>query len=186
MNTSWLLAEVEYHKGFVEYVAVDNRDAAKLMYLPDKVQDIAAKCFLILMGLPLYSAVIAAAHAVRCVTLVSANLLKRDLPEAWFSLAQEVCFLVKTPLYVLAVECAALCGLVFPLPMRPVIATLEREWSGVERKDDVRKLVKTDQQRPWWTDRSAKMHGFLAFCFQPIGSLSDGSRIDRYRFVSDL
>ena len=50
MNTSWLLAEVEYHKGFVEYVAVDNRDAAKLMYLPDKVQDIAAKCFLILMG----------------------------------------------------------------------------------------------------------------------------------------
>jgi hypothetical protein len=178
INSDWFIAKVNYATShgrlFCRSQTIDNRNPERpIQMVDDEVSTIALKCFLILLGLPFYAIGVMATHIIRCFTLIASNLVRGDFCEAFLSLVQEVWAVVKAPFYALAIEFYAALGLCWPLPIRSVIAQLERDWSGSERKDSLL-LDKTDTAFfKYFTMRQSKGTIFLAHCFQPICELNN-------------
>jgi len=188
IDSDWFVAEVDYLRSdgrvFKRSQTIDNRDPNHpLQMVDDQIGLIALKCFLILVGLPFYAAGVVFTHVIRCFTLVGNNLMHGDIPEAFLSLIQEVWAVVKAPFYALAIEFYAAVGIFWPLPIRSVIAQLERDWSGSTRSDSLL-LDKTENAiGNYFINRQAKGTIFLAHCFQPISELFD-PKVQRYRITN--
>jgi len=158
---------------------IDNRDSLHpIQTVADETNVIALKCFMILLAIPFYTLGVMATHIVRCFTLIGSNLAKGEISEAFLSLIQEVWAVAKTPIYGLAIAFYAFVGIFAPLPMRAIIAQLERDWSGSERRYS---LCKLDGVGDYFTNRTSKTTMFLAFCFQPFGPLNNPDRVHSYQ-----
>jgi hypothetical protein len=190
--SEWFSAKVDYFTTKVrsgvatQIEIIDNRDPEHPMRMVgDEVNEIAMKCFLILIGLPFYTIGVMAVHAIRCVTLVGTNLANGEFSEAFLSFIQEIWAVAKAPIYALAIEFYAILGIVCPLTMRIVIAKLERDWSGSERFHDIRRMESQDEYNnniaQYFKERESKTTAFLAFCFQPLGELNDVARVHSYQ-----
>jgi hypothetical protein len=186
----WYTARVE-KKSSGTYVdeIIDNRDPANPIRTPfDLLSDISSKCFAILIGLPFYTAAVMGTHAIRSATLLTTYLVKGEMQEAVASVAQEIWAIVKAPFYAIAMMFWTLPGIFDPLPNRSIIARLEAEWSGSERQYDLLRMRKGEKFPPslfeYFTDRHSKVTFFLAFCFQPKGSLNDSERVNSYKVLA--
>jgi hypothetical protein len=168
---------------------IDNRDPnCPVSMIGDPINLIAFKCFLVLIAFPFYSAGVMATHLVRCITLVSYNLYQKDFSESLLSLSQEIVAVVKVPFYGLAIEFSAILGLLLPLPMRSLIASLERDWSGSEKKDSFFRIKdqneKDEKLKNYFINRHSKLTIFLAHCFQPLGKLNNPERVASYKVAN--
>ena len=111
----WFEADVHF-RGFQRLYTgselIDNRDSSQPIRTENnKVDVIALKCFLILIGMPFYTTAVMAVHVIRSFTLVSTNLVKGELSEAFLSLVQQVWAVAKAPFYGLAILFFAILGM---------------------------------------------------------------------------
>jgi hypothetical protein len=188
----WFTAQVDYfskkREAFLRQVQlIDNRDPENpIRTVNDTVQDVAGKCFMILIALPFYTVGVMLTHAVRCFTLMGSHAAKGEFTEAFLSLIQEVWAVAKSPIYAFAIAFYAVIGMICPLTMRSVIGQLERDWSGSERFYDWRRKTGDDLNAAlteYFTHRTSKTTFFLAFCFQPMGKLHDAQRVRGYQVL---
>ena len=188
-ESDWFTAQVNYTfngRARAKIQTIDNRDREHpIQMVDDPVSTIALKCFLILIGLPFYTLGVMATHTVRCFTLIGKNLSEGNFTEAFLSLIQEVWAVAKAPIYGLAIAFYAAVGILFPLPMRSVIAQLERDWSGSDRSHSLCVLKTENGIRDYFFDRKSKNTVFLAHCFQPIGELNNIAKVQSYTVEAD-
>lgn len=92
--------------------------------------------------------------------------------------------LIRAPFYALGMEFCALCGILSPITWRPRLAAVEREWREFDRSHHMLERFTTDGGVTWkdrseerisdyFTNRHSESVFYIAYCFQPWGSLND-------------
>lgn len=168
------------------------------LYKDEDQMTVAFKCFLLAMGNPLFAAaksiwslgkvvVGVAIVAIRCFAQIVSHAkeesafstLKRHVLQISDLATQNMYRAFTAPLYALGVEVGALVGIFFPYEGRRIVARVEslsQEGQGIKQAscllDDIKggELRSLDDLAEAFLRREVC---FLAFCFQPRGSLKE-------------
>ncbi len=173
----------------------------------EKCDTITKGVILATLGIPAYTIANIACHVVRAVTLTFSTFYKSianfftegnpfvalkklvinltyQIPKILFI---TIWALVKAPICAIAMEFSAIGVIASPLDWRVKLGDVERFWRGTDRKNhmtegdhngkDVQEKITS-----FFTDVDSKSGFFLAYCFQPWGSLNDSHIVD-YGFL---
>lgn len=160
--------------GKIQYEVIDLRfkDVGRIRYKHEPMKMIAVKCFLLyIAGLSLYFLAYTAIHLVRMpiVTIVHCS------PQIF---VEQLWALVKIPLYFLALEFAALYGIVRPLEGRALFSGIEAclHGSKKDRWTDVRMAdlpSNSEILRDTLCEKENHYSLFAGVCFQSLGRTDD-------------
>jgi hypothetical protein len=207
-DPNWATANVYYthHDGTEEDRGeiVNTKTMMRYKWLPRS--DIrATAATLATVGIASYTVANIAFNVIRAVTLIFslivksfANFFTDGNPliamkkliinltyEVVKTLAITVVALVKAPFCAIAMEFCAIGAIISPLDWRVRVGDVERFWRGTDRFDN---MSMNDENFPnkvydFFTNNNSQNTFFLAYCFQPWGSLNDSHIVD-YGFAS--
>ena len=200
-NPDWATYRVHFQRknGNVESRLEIVNKKTNLRYHYEHSSETACKAgVLATMGIPAYSIANLAMQVVRAVTVVFSVVLKSfiDLLTAFslntvknffvnltfkvpLAILKSIWAIVKTPLCALAMEFCAICAIFKPITWRVHLAKVESFWRGTDRKhhlfeDGTAKGHEVGNRiSNFFSDPDSKYGFFLAYCFQPWGSMND-------------
>jgi hypothetical protein len=146
-------------------------------YRHESMCTIAFKCVLIALFLPSYTIANMTFHLVRTISLSLFNLL--EAPQIFLRGSYDI---LKAPCFALAMECAAIFGICYPIQGRVYVGTIERAWKeGSDPKHDILHLKNKDRQlemlKKLLTDPRSEGTHYLVHCFQPVGGQFDSKEL---------
>ena len=180
-------------------------NGGNLRYPCESTRHIRAKCALASVGLPLYTMAYMVWHSVRTplsslyvffqrfeifITHPSKNVLLQIFLQPLKQLFGGLWLVARAPFYMIAMQSAALYGVVRPLEGRKQCGAVERLWKrGASFRQDFRNLSSNEDLRSFFwracTSKDFEHPFYFAQCFQPYGTLNDPSVV-LVRFSSDL
>jgi hypothetical protein len=176
------------------------------LYLDETTDIIAMKCVLTALGMPFYALGKMCWHAIKTFSKIcwiasemfpqiGHQLVLGDLFEAakesmrGFVQVSQVCGtglleIVKSPLFALGCELAAIYGIFRPYQGRVFEAWIEKQWEkGASYKDDLRNVSYSGED-PWTSFKKCIQDAhpvFFDYCFQSRGSVNDSRIVVLYR-----
>lgn len=164
-------------------------------YLCEPLKTIRWKCAGVASILPMYTVAYMIWHAVRTplsslhvffqcfedvLTEPSFKAFTHLALEAPKQLVKSLWLVVRSPLFMLAMQSAALYGIAVPVEGRRVCGVIEKKWKGglpLERDVGFKQRSEDAYHFFWRACTSADFSDafYLAECFQPLGSLNDPS-----------
>ncbi|MBN2479578.1 MAG: hypothetical protein JXA94_05060 [Parachlamydiales bacterium] len=98
-------------------------------------------------------------------------------------LLEDVAFIIRAPIFALALQFASVFGIIFPYDGKKMISSIEKSWHGdFTYKNDFRHMFEDKSQLSELVSEAFKNRNvtfYLSLCFQPIGNLKD-QNIIRY------
>jgi hypothetical protein len=164
----------------------------RMRYVHDEREVISCKAAMIAtVGLPAYTLANVAFNVFRLVTLVLADISRAIARFFSGSLVDSLALFYEIPLsigvvfwaLIKATFCApamlgaAIFSVFSPLEGRVLLGDVERYWRGTTRKDHFCEANTDIAERTadFFTNRDSPYAFFLAYCFQPWGSLDDAN-----------
>lgn len=204
----WKTAEVGFfHRNGKKETRIEIIDPNGMRYVHEEMGVTAIKCFMLLIGTPIFLGLNIFWHALRTpiATLAAplVSLVKLIRNPTWIQTKEFVKDLlwniplffikgmwniVRAPFYAIAMEFAALYGVFKPIEGRSLIAKIERGWHRLSRVEDIRyeeKEVDCSLILKVAGDKDFHATFYLAHCMQPFGNLSDQSTSDPDRLHID-
>lgn len=168
----WERVRVTYNtsrgqKEAVEFLSTQRQE----FYLHEPLVQTAVKCALLFsLGNPAY---FLCYTAMQCIRLITVPVYNASLT----ALGKELWHLIKLPLYFLGMQVSALYGIINPLEGRALLAEWERALhDGKTRSQAAQRHVNLSEIDPlaqMFLKEEPEWAGFIAFCMQPLGRLSD-------------
>jgi hypothetical protein len=198
-HPDWATANVYFRRtngtedGRVEII----NKRTKQRYVYEELNDTRIKgALLATLGIPASAVFSLAAYVVRFVTLIFslifetiANFFKENPFEAFKKLIVNITYeipailvetiwsIAKTVICAPAMEFCAIATIFNPLKWRVHLGDVERFWRGTDRRHNIWTVRNSDDGmdacKSFFTDRKSPYGCFIAYCFQPWGSLDD-------------
>lgn len=210
-DKNWITAKVFYksageEKFRLEIINLETR----LRYRHEKASDIACKAGKLVAAIPFYTMVNIICHVVRAVTLVFSLVIRsfvdlltsfspQTIENVFINLTYEmpialiktIWSIVKAPICAIGLEFCAICTTISPITWRVHFGNIERFWRGTDRMNNfIERGSELDRYTDFFTNHNSVYGFYLAYCFQPWGTLTDSNIVKnsdgtpRYEIVS--
>jgi len=208
-DSNWCTAKVCFKSGKWNKFRIEIiNKRTEMRYLCEETSNTSMKGGLLAtMGIPFYTVANVAGHVIRAVilffSLLSKSIIdllldfsfssaKRLVVNLTYTLPsvilQTIWSIAKAPICAIGMEFCAICVIVSPLTWRAHLGDVERFWRGTDRLHNLcggDEKKEMDRFSDFFTNPDSQVGVFLAYCFQPWGSLKDSNIVlqDGKRYV---